>query len=439
MSTQDDLTPARMTEAAPGDDPTMVPTRMTSAGVECTHDETERDLPTGHIRWHCSDEDGGPDVGLELNMGEGHTLWIGDITRREAESNGLPDDKGWWFVHHKPDKTRVYLARVHDLEDIGDLNVREWLEQLSAGYLAALSATPPREPTEAMLIAARDWSYDKYGKPIGNDAARGCWQAMFDAALAAPAPSEADAQEHDDLCTCVPCLIECMMPDDAPAPSEGSDADIVAWLEAQRDTCKGDYNQRPGDFQAVIDLIGQLRQDAPSEPASPAPEASDALPDREGLDGTARLCRALYGRKERAADYLGGSDARMLHDAADRLASPAPDAGLAEVLLRAVEPFARATGWIPQSWYDGHKLEEPPGDLTVGHFRRLREAYLRTPPQAKDDGLAEEIERELCRQEGNSWRTCGPRARERYRKVAKALIERCALRRTPSQAKEDRR
>lgn len=37
----------------------------------------------------------------------------------------------------------------------------------------------PREPTEAMLIAARDWSHHKYGKPIGNDAAQGCWAAML--------------------------------------------------------------------------------------------------------------------------------------------------------------------------------------------------------------------------------------------------------------------
>lgn len=50
---------------------------------------------------------------------------------------------------------------------------------------AATSAhsAAPREPTEAMLNAARDWSYTKYGKPIGNDAAIGCWQAMFDAAV----------------------------------------------------------------------------------------------------------------------------------------------------------------------------------------------------------------------------------------------------------------
>ena len=36
----------------------------------------------------------------------------------------------------------------------------------------------PKEPTERMLNDARDWSRKKYGKPIGNDAARGCWAAM---------------------------------------------------------------------------------------------------------------------------------------------------------------------------------------------------------------------------------------------------------------------
>ncbi|MDS7927636.1 hypothetical protein [Acinetobacter sp. V115_6] len=36
-------------------------------------------------------------------------------------------------------------------------------------------------PTQRMLDAARDWSYKKYGKAIGNDAAMGCWKAMVEA------------------------------------------------------------------------------------------------------------------------------------------------------------------------------------------------------------------------------------------------------------------
>lgn len=49
----------------------------------------------------------------------------------------------------------------------------------------------PYVPTEQMLDAARDWSAAKYGKPIGNDAAIGCWQAMFAAASGDEPPETA--------------------------------------------------------------------------------------------------------------------------------------------------------------------------------------------------------------------------------------------------------
>ena len=39
------------------------------------------------------------------------------------------------------------------------------------------------KPNQAMLEAARDWSAAKYGKPIGDDAARGCWVSMISAAV----------------------------------------------------------------------------------------------------------------------------------------------------------------------------------------------------------------------------------------------------------------
>ena len=66
--------------------------------------------------------------------------------------------------------------------------VREAVEMLRSP-IATLpqSAGEAIEPTEAMLVAARDWSYKKYGKPIGNDAATGCWKAML--AAAPPSPS----------------------------------------------------------------------------------------------------------------------------------------------------------------------------------------------------------------------------------------------------------
>lgn len=52
-------------------------------------------------------------------------------------------------------------------------------EAVPPGYVLV-----PVEPTEAMLLSARDWSATKYGKPIGDDAAKGCWGAMVAAAIA---------------------------------------------------------------------------------------------------------------------------------------------------------------------------------------------------------------------------------------------------------------
>lgn len=67
-----------------------------------------------------------------------------------------------------------------------------------------------RDPTEAMLIAARDWSKAKYGTPIGNDAAAGCWQAMFDAVIPSPPLLQSgergfDYQLDDMTMVCIHC------------------------------------------------------------------------------------------------------------------------------------------------------------------------------------------------------------------------------------------
>ena len=35
------------------------------------------------------------------------------------------------------------------------------------------------------------------------------------------------------------------------------------------------------------------------------------------MDGTDKLCEAVYGRTARACDYLGGTDAKLLTDATD--------------------------------------------------------------------------------------------------------------------------
>jgi len=41
----------------------------------------------------------------------------------------------------------------------------------------------------------------------------------------------------------------------------------------------------------------------------------------QSLDGTEKLCNALYARKSTASDYLGGSDSRILHQAANTISA----------------------------------------------------------------------------------------------------------------------
>ena len=47
---------------------------------------------------------------------------------------------------------------------------------------------------------------------------------------------------------------------------------------------------------------------------TPVEEGAPILPD-----GTDKLCQALYGRAPEPQDYLGGGEAKMLHDAANEI------------------------------------------------------------------------------------------------------------------------
>ncbi|MCA7902900.1 hypothetical protein LGM39_26365 [Burkholderia cepacia] len=68
---------------------------------------------------------------------------------------------------------------------------------LAASPVEQPAAAPmPRIPTDAMLDAARDWSVKYIGAGIGNAAATGCWQAMYDAVAVEPAPAPSPADER---------------------------------------------------------------------------------------------------------------------------------------------------------------------------------------------------------------------------------------------------
>lgn len=87
-------------------------------------DQSER----GKVTWHSSEEDGGPDVGMMLGLGDGQALWVGEITRRDYEEGGeavsaLGGAAGWWLVTYPGPQV---LAKFVDAE-----TAREFLDQLS--------------------------------------------------------------------------------------------------------------------------------------------------------------------------------------------------------------------------------------------------------------------------------------------------------------------
>ena len=101
--------------------------------------------------------------------------------------------------------------------------------------------------------------------------------------------------------------------------------------------------------------------------ADHSPEALRAL------DGTDRLCRALYGRKATARDYLGGSDAKMLHDAADRLA---PTASLPDQVQVAI---AELENLREQINYGHGDVRDEPHSLALKALAVLRALADRAP------------------------------------------------------------
>lgn len=68
----------------------------------------------------------------------------------------------------------VFTEPAGDFNDIQNTPTND-------NVVASHKSDVPRDPDEAMLNGARDWSCSKYGIGVGNDDAIGCWQAMFDA------------------------------------------------------------------------------------------------------------------------------------------------------------------------------------------------------------------------------------------------------------------
>lgn len=92
----------------------------------------------GKITWLSSDEDGGPDVGLILGLGDGASLYVGEISNRELRDQGLDEAEhsgtGWWVTLHTRGGFQI-VGPVADTEA-----ARELVDHVFAGVQAALSS-----------------------------------------------------------------------------------------------------------------------------------------------------------------------------------------------------------------------------------------------------------------------------------------------------------
>lgn len=75
--------------------------------------ETER----GRVTWLTSEEDGGgPDVGMILGLGNGASLYVGEISNAELDAHDLSETEdglsGWWIVLHRANGFEVIAPAV---------------------------------------------------------------------------------------------------------------------------------------------------------------------------------------------------------------------------------------------------------------------------------------------------------------------------------------
>lgn len=112
----------------------MIPPNQMEPDMSETEDYKEPSSEPGDVTWHCSEEGGGPDVGMSLGLGNGNVLWAGEISSNAYaeggdEAKALSDDGGWWLM--------IYSERLPIAKFVDGLSAQEFVEKLAAALRPA--------------------------------------------------------------------------------------------------------------------------------------------------------------------------------------------------------------------------------------------------------------------------------------------------------------
>jgi hypothetical protein len=96
-----------------------------------TKTKDREDTSIGGVTWHCSEKDGGPDVGISVYLGPNDHLWCGEMASTLWEECGGKDhfdsDGGWFIVRYSPEGTKL-IAKCGDPDEAREFV--EWIASL---------------------------------------------------------------------------------------------------------------------------------------------------------------------------------------------------------------------------------------------------------------------------------------------------------------------
>lgn len=90
------------------------------------------DIEVGQVEWHCSEEDGQPDVGVLLRLDASQFLWAGEILKDDWEDAGpdaaaLGSDRGWWAIlYEEGGAKKTVLGRFVD-----EYTARDFIDKMA--------------------------------------------------------------------------------------------------------------------------------------------------------------------------------------------------------------------------------------------------------------------------------------------------------------------